>query len=122
MYREVVCVSEIRPKLPKQQQKVWLDFDVYVKVLDLSQRLGVAPNVVCSQIVAAYLKGQQEPIKEVTVEKVVERKVFACPACLAEFLSVKEFLQHLESLEGHLEGWLSSQKELKKLPKKIEVK
>jgi uncharacterized C2H2 Zn-finger protein len=115
-------VSEIRPKLPKQSQKVWLDFDVYVKVLDLSQRLGIAPNVVCSQIVAAYLRSPNEPIKEVVVEKVVERKVFACPACLSEFTSVREFLRHLESLEGHLEGWLESQKELKKLPKKIEVK
>jgi uncharacterized C2H2 Zn-finger protein len=115
-------VNEIRPKLPKQSQKVWLDFDVYVKVLDLSQRLGIAPNVVCSQIVAAYLRSPNEPIKEVVVEKVVERKVFACPACFAEFGSVKEFLRHLESLEGHLEGWLESQKELKKLPKKIEVK
>jgi uncharacterized C2H2 Zn-finger protein len=115
-------VSEIRPKLPKQSQKVWLDFDVYVKVLDLSQRLGIAPNVVCSQIVAAYLRSPNEPIKEVVVEKPVERKVFTCPVCLLDFSSVKEFLRHLESLEGHLEGWLESQKELKKLPKKIEVK
>jgi uncharacterized C2H2 Zn-finger protein len=122
MCREVVRVSEIRPKLPKQQQKVWLDFDVYVKVLDLSQKLGIAPNVVCSQIVATYLRGPNEPIRELTVEKVVERKVFACPACLAEFGSVREFLRHLESLEGHLEGWLKGQQELKQQPKKIEVK
>jgi uncharacterized C2H2 Zn-finger protein len=115
-------VSEIRPKLPKQQQRIWLDFDVYVKVLDLSQKLGIAPNVVCSQIIATYLRGQNEPIKEVAVEKVVERKVFTCPACLSDFGSVKEFLRHLESLEGHLEGWLESQKELEKMPKKIEVK
>jgi uncharacterized C2H2 Zn-finger protein len=122
MYGEVVCVSEIRPKLPKQSQKVWLDFDVYVKVLDLSQKLGIAPNVVCSQIIASYLRGQNEPIKEVVVEKVVERKVFTCPACLQDFASIKEFLRHLEGLEGHLEGWLKGQEELKKLPKKIEVK
>jgi uncharacterized C2H2 Zn-finger protein len=108
--------------MPKQQQRIWLDFDVYVKVLDLSQKLGIAPNVVCSQIIASYLRGQNEPIKEVVVEKPVERKVFTCPACFAEFGSVKEFLRHLEGLEGHLEGWLKGQEELKKLPKKIEVK
>jgi uncharacterized C2H2 Zn-finger protein len=108
--------------MPKQQQRIWLDFDVYVKVLDLSQRLGIAPNVVCSQIVATYLRSPNEPVREVVVEKPVERKVFTCPACFAEFGSVKEFLRHLESLEGHLEGWLKGQEELKKLPKKIEVK
>jgi uncharacterized C2H2 Zn-finger protein len=89
-----------KKKVQKYQQRIWLEAQEYVWVIEESEKLGVAPNVFISQLVKKmhefYREGKFTPIvvQEKTVEK--ERKVITCPGCLEEFKDVFTFTEHLK--------------------------
>lgn len=81
-----------RKKFP---QMIWLDTDTYIKVLEASKKLNVAPNVVCAEVIKRYLESDGKVVEKV-VEKVVPR-AYLCPGCDHSFDSAEEVRRHLKT-------------------------
>ncbi|MEM4298550.1 MAG: hypothetical protein QW815_09315 [Nitrososphaerota archaeon] len=89
---------EVPRRTKKHPQTIWLDTDVFIKVLEIAQKLGVAPNIVCSEIIRKYVESGVEPIK--IVEKTIEVPAgFYCPMCVKRFKDIDELYDHLATNE-----------------------
>jgi len=90
-------LSYVLSKNRKYNQIVWIPLPEYLKVLSMSEELKIAPNQLIAAIIVAFFKNQQLFIKEVPVEKQVERKIIVtvCPVCLKEFDSLVNLKQHV---------------------------
>ena len=80
------------------RQIVWIEYRYFKDILDLCEKLGKSPNVVIADIVKEYLEAPEKFAKPVEKEVVIQ-KIIVCPSCLAEFPSVKEFLEHIKKSE-----------------------
>ena len=91
----------------KYPQTIWLDTPTFRKVLELSEKMGVAPNVVCAEIIRRYLK-RNRAIKVEVREVVKEVVKFMCPFCLNENFNGASGLRkhilevHAAEVEAHL--------------------
>jgi hypothetical protein len=98
---ERVSIEVPKKKGQKYQQRIWLEAQEYVWVIEESERLQTAPNVFISQLVKKmhefYKEGKFTPIlvQKETVEK--EKKVILCPGCLEEFKDVATFTEHVKN-------------------------
>jgi len=88
---------EVRKKERNFLQSIWLPASVFVKVVQLADELGLAPNVVCSEIIKQYFGkaqpfGKPEPQKPVV--QVGDR--FPCPFCGEDYTGkVVELKKHI---------------------------
>ena len=73
-------------KSKKVQQIIWLELPTFARVLELTIKHGVAPNVICSAIIEHFFTDGQGQ------ERVVE-KVVKCPECGVE---VGDLMEHLK--------------------------
>lgn len=81
----------------KIQQVIWLEPKFFAKIAEMSSELGVAPNVVISEIVKRYLEKVDQPIK--VVEKPVPAGWY-CPICISRFTSPSDLIMHLRYSNG----------------------
>lgn len=89
------CLSNAKPRTHKFKQIVWLDGEVFMKVIDVSNKTGMAVNVVIAEIVRKYLNGNGEPVK--VIEKQIPMPAgFYCPLCLKPFKARHEVLEHFK--------------------------
>ncbi|MEM4846908.1 MAG: hypothetical protein QW794_04025 [Thermosphaera sp.] len=80
----------------KFKQIVWLDGATFMKVIEVSNKTGMAPNVVIAEVVKKYLNGgNNEPVK-VIEKQVVTPMGFYCPFCLKSFRARNDLLDHLK--------------------------
>jgi len=45
----------------KFQQIIWLPVPTFAKLLEMSNKLGIAPNVICAEIIRQFFEGQLQP-------------------------------------------------------------
>jgi uncharacterized C2H2 Zn-finger protein len=106
----------------KIRQTVWLSLKAFQRVLELSEKLNLAPNVVISLIVESYFKaldeGKISSTSDDTKSNQEQVKVFLCPSCLKEFRGVQEFIKHVASDPEHLQQFVSDRVKALNTPRK----
>jgi hypothetical protein len=71
----------------KVQQIIWLELPTFARILNLTAKHKVAPNVICSAIIEHFFDTLDER------QRTVERVKIVCPECGIE---VKDLLEHLK--------------------------
>lgn len=93
----MVFIMEIKPpkKMQKFPQHIWLDADVYRWIIDLASEKGVAPNIICSQLLRAVYEGQQtgKINAVITVEKPIE--IYRCIFCEYKTQKLADIIDHI---------------------------
>jgi hypothetical protein len=93
----MISMMEIKPpkKMQKFPQHIWLDADVYRWIIDLASEKGVAPNVICSQLLRAIYEGQKtgKINAVITVEKPIE--IYRCLFCEYKTQKLAEIIDHI---------------------------
>ena len=96
----------------KYPQHIWLETNVFREILKLSEEMGVAPNVVCSEIIKRYLEGKKT-VKVEVKEVVKEVLRFVCPFCLNKGFNGTAALRkhilevHVDEIMRHVKDRLS---------------
>jgi len=90
-------LNYVLSKTRKYNQIVWIPLPEYLKILEMSENLKIAPNQLVAAIIVTFFRNQQLFIKQVPVEKPVERKIIVtvCPVCLKEFDNLANLRQHV---------------------------
>jgi hypothetical protein len=89
----------------KYPQHIWLDIDVFRKVLELADKYGVAPNIVCAELIRKAVFEEEEGRAQ-TKEIVKEVIKLVCPACLEKFDNVTDFRLHIHKNRDHVKSFL----------------
>ena len=87
-------------KVPKYKQTIWLLPEVFYEIVKISSQYSIAPNVIISAIVTAFVKNIPFFVKEKekVVEKIVpqvEKLVYFCALCEQVFENSSDLRIHL---------------------------
>ena len=78
----------------KLQQIVWIEYPVMMKILEIADEKGVAPNVVIAEIVKQVITGKSELLQPKETKPKLDIKV-ACPICWKLFPDLESLKQHM---------------------------
>jgi len=93
----MISMMEIKPprKMQKFPQHIWLDVETYRWILDLATEKGVAPNVVCSQLLRAVYDGQKTGKINAVITVKEQIKIYRCPFCDFETQKLADIVDHI---------------------------
>ena len=90
-------ILNYQKKGPKYKQVIWLSSDTFFEIVKLSDQFKLAPNIIISAIITAFVKNMPLFVreKEKIVEKIVPQEyVYLCAVC-GEEIKPSELQIHL---------------------------